>query len=69
MTRLPSAVFVVDPGEHETAVREARRLHIPVVAIADSNDDPTIIDHPIFANDHAKASVEWVIEKIREGIK
>ncbi len=69
LTRLPAAVFVVDAEEHKTAVREARRLKIPVVAIIDSNDDPALIDHPIFANDHAKASIEWVIERIREGIK
>lgn len=69
LTRLPAAVFIVDAGEHQTAVREARRLKIPIVAIVDSNDDPALVDYPIFANDHAKASIEWVIGRIREGIK
>ena len=69
LTRLPAALFIVDAKEHETAVREARRLKIPVVAMIDSNDDPTLVDYPIFANDHAKASIEWVVEKIKEGIK
>lgn len=69
LTRLPAALFVVDAAEHMTAVREARRLKIPIVAIIDSNDDPAFVDYPIFANDHAKASIDWVIERIREGIK
>ncbi|MCL4403941.1 30S ribosomal protein S2 [Patescibacteria group bacterium] len=69
LTRLPAALFIVDAKEHETAVREARRLKIPVVAVIDSNDDPTLVDHPIFGNDHAKASIEWIVERIREGIK
>jgi small subunit ribosomal protein S2 len=69
LTRLPAAIFIVDAEEHATAIREARRLKIPIVAIIDSNDDPALVDYPIFANDHAKASIEWVIGKIEEGIK
>jgi small subunit ribosomal protein S2 len=69
LTRLPAAIFIVDAEEHATAIREARRLKIPIVAIIDSNDDPALVDYPIFANDHAKASIEWIIGKIEEGIK
>ncbi len=68
LTRLPDALFVVDIEEHETAVREARRLHIPIVAILDTNDDPRQVEYPILANDHAKSSVEWVIEALKKGI-
>ncbi|MGC9610875.1 MAG: 30S ribosomal protein S2 [Minisyncoccia bacterium] len=69
LNRLPDAVLLVDPVESETAVAEAKRLHIPIVAIMDTNDDPTGIDYPIFANDHTKSSVDWIFAKIREAIK
>lgn len=69
MTRIPDALFIVDVEAHSTAVREARRLKIPIVAIIDTDDDPDLVDYPIFANDHAKSSIEWVVNKIREGIK
>jgi small subunit ribosomal protein S2 len=57
MRRLPGAVFVVDPHREAIAVREARRLEIPVVAITDTNCDPDLIDWVIPANDDAIRSV------------
>ncbi len=69
LSRLPDALFVVDITTHDTAVREARKLKIPIVAIVDTNDDPTLVDYPIFANDHNKKSIEWVCEKILEEVK
>jgi len=68
LKRLPSVLFVVDGEAHLTAIREARRLHIPVVAIIDSNDNPTLVDYPIVANDHSRKSIEWVIGHIKEAI-
>ncbi|MEK9154772.1 MAG: 30S ribosomal protein S2 [Patescibacteria group bacterium] len=66
LTRVPEAMFVVDLDikGHNTAIREARRMKVPVVAIIDSDDNPDLIDYPIPANDHAKASIEWIINKI-----
>lgn len=69
LTRLPDALFVVDIEEHKTAVREAQRMHIPVVALIDTNDDPAGVEYPIFANDHTKASIEWVIEAVKKKIE
>ena len=69
LSRLPDVLFVVDGGAHETAVREAERVRIPVVAIIDSDDDPDRIQYPIFANDHTKSSVEWIVEKVREALR
>lgn len=69
LTRLPNALFVVDPEVHMTAVREARKLGIPVVAIMDTNDDPNTIEYPIFANDRGRESIEWVFGKIKGEIK
>ena len=57
MGRLPGAVFVVDAKRETIAVREANRLKIPVIAITDTNADPSMIDHPIPGNDDAIRSV------------
>lgn len=67
--KVPDMLFVVDPEIHDTAVREAKRIKIPIVTILDSNDDPSQIDYPIFANDHAKSSIDWIFAKILEGLK
>jgi small subunit ribosomal protein S2 len=69
LTRLPDAVFVVDPTDSKTAAAEARKTNIPVIALMDTNDDPAVIDYPIFANDHTKASIEWVFARIKEAIR
>jgi small subunit ribosomal protein S2 len=69
LSRMPSAIFVVDAHEHSAAVREAKRLGIPVVAIMDSDDDPNTVEYPIIASDHAKSSIEWILNRVREGIR
>jgi len=66
MTRLPGAVFVVDPKNEAIAVREARRLNIPIVAIVDTNCDPDDIDYVIPGNDDAIRSIRLVTSKIAE---
>lgn len=69
LTRLPDAVFMVDSVIHKTAVREANRMHIPVVALVDTDDNPDLVQYPIFANDHARASIEWVLRAVEAGVK
>jgi len=69
LKKLPEAVFLVDPEAHDTAVREAKKLSIPVVAIIDTNDDPSKIDYPIFASDHSVKSIEWVMAKVGDAIR
>ena len=66
MRRLPGAIFVVDTKKEHTAVLEARRLEIPVVALADTNVDPDEIDYPIPANDDAIRAVRLLCEKMGE---
>ena len=61
LTRLPSALFVVDVLKEQIAVREANRLGIPVFGIVDTNSDPNNIDFVIPANDDAKDSVEIIL--------
>ena len=73
LTRLPSALFVVDVLKENIAVREANRLGIPVFGIVDTNSDPNNIDFVIPANDDAKDSVEVILSAccaaIAEGIE
>ena len=73
LTRLPSALFVVDVLKEQIAVREANRLGIPVFGIVDTNSDPNNIDFVIPANDDAKDSVEAILNAccaaIAEGIE
>jgi small subunit ribosomal protein S2 len=57
MTKLPQALFVVDTAEEETAVREANKLHIPVIGIVDTNADPSMVTYPIPGNDDAIRSI------------
>jgi small subunit ribosomal protein S2 len=66
MRRLPGAVFVIDTKKEHTAVLEARRLEIPVIALADTNTDPDEMDYPIPANDDAIRSVRLVCERIAD---
>ena len=73
LTRLPSAVFVVDVLKEHIAVREANRLGIPVFGMVDTNSDPTNIDYVIPANDDATKSVEVIVgamcEAMNEGLQ
>ena len=73
LTRLPSALFVIDVLKENIAVREANRLGIPVFAIVDTNSDPNNIDFMIPANDDAKDSIEVIMNAccaaIAEGLE
>ena len=73
LTRLPSALFVVDVMKENIAVKEANRLGIPVFGIVDTNSDPKNIDYVIPANDDAKDSVEVILNAccaaIAEGLE
>lgn len=68
MDRLPGMVFIVDIHKDETALREALRVHIPVVAIVDTNVDPTEIDYPIPANDDSIRSISLVTKVIANAV-
>jgi small subunit ribosomal protein S2 len=68
MTRLPAAMFIVDVSKEHIAVREAKRLNIPLFAIVDTNSDPTPIDFPIPANDDASKSISLILDKVTDSI-
>jgi len=69
LTRLPSALFIVDVCKEHIAVREAKRLGIPVFAMVDTNSDPSDIDFPIPANDDASKSISLIVELLCQSIE
>jgi len=66
MTRLPDAIFVIDSNKEQIAVREARKLGIPVVAVVDTNCDPTEVDYVIPGNDDALRAIRLFTSKISD---
>jgi len=68
MEMLPAAVFIIDPRKEKIAVAEAQRLGIPIVAIVDTNCDPTGIDYPVPGNDDAIRAVRLITARIADAI-
>ena len=66
MEKFPDALFVVDVKREHNAVAEARRLKIPIVAIADTNCDPDLVDYPIAGNDDALRSVRVILATVTQ---
>src|SRR5690606_23501802 len=69
LTRLPAALFVVDAKKEHIAIKEAKKLGIPVFAIVDTNSDPTSVEFPIPANDDAYKSVAIITQAIGRAIE
>jgi small subunit ribosomal protein S2 len=68
MDSLPSAVFIIDPRKEKIAVAEAQRLGIPIVAIVDTNCDPTGIDYAVPGNDDAIRAVRLITSRIADAV-
>ncbi len=68
MSRLPDAIFIIDSNKEQIAVREARKLGIPVVAVVDTNCDPSEVDYVIPGNDDALRAIRLFTSKISESI-
>jgi len=66
MEKLPAAIYVIDPKKEEIAVKEARKLGIPVVALVDTNCDPEMIDHLIPGNDDAIRSIKLITKLVAD---
>ena len=69
MKRLPSALVVIDVCNELNAVREANKLNIPIVAVVDTNGDPSLVDYPVAANDDAVKSVQIITSLFSEAVK
>lgn len=68
MKGLPGVMFIVDPDQEDIAVMEARKLHIPIVAITDTNCDPDLIDYVIPGNDDAIRAVKLIASVIADAV-
>jgi len=68
MEKIPDIIFIVDTVREELAVKEAKKLGIPVVAIADTNCDPDMIDYPIPGNDDAIKAINLITTKIADAV-
>ena len=66
LSKLPDAVFICDLDKNQLALREAKNKGIPVVAVVDTNIDPTLVDYVIPANDDAQSSVQYILGKVQE---
>lgn len=69
LTRLPAALFIVDITKENIAVREAKRLGIPVFAMADTNSNPNLVEFPIPANDDASKSISLIVDVVCNAIQ
>jgi len=69
LTRLPAALFIVDAKKEHIAIKEAKKLNIPVFAIVDTNSDPSTVDFPIPANDDAYKSISIITSIIGKAIE
>lgn len=69
VTKLPDAIFVLDLNEGMLAVREASKKGISIIALADTNTDPSVVDYAIPANDDAVSSVRYILDKVKETIQ
>ncbi len=68
MGRLPDIVYVVDPRKEDIAVLEARKVHVPLLSIVDSNCDPTEIDYPIPGNDDAIRAIRLLTSRVADAV-
>ena len=68
MKKLPGAMFVVDPRKEHNAIAEARKLHIPIVAIVDTNCDPDEVDYVIPANDDAIRAIKLISQTMANAV-
>ena len=68
MNRLPDALFVIDIGHENIAVQEAKKLGIPVIAVVDTNYDPTLVDYPIPGNDDAIRAVQLYVQAAADSV-
>jgi small subunit ribosomal protein S2 len=66
MGSVPSAVFIIDPSQELIAVAESRKLRVPIVAITDSNCDPSVVDYPIPGNDDAIRSIRLITSALAD---
>ena len=69
MKKTPDLIFIIDTNIESLAVAEAKKLNIPIIAVLDTNSDPTGIDYPIPGNDDARRSINLYCDLLKDTIK
>jgi len=69
MNALPGAVFILDIQANKTAAREARAMGIPIVALVNTDTDPTVADYPIPANNRLNSSIRWIVNYLKDSLQ
>jgi small subunit ribosomal protein S2 len=69
MAAKPGAVFIIDIVNDVNAVREAKKLGLPIVALVDTNADPTLVDYPVPCNDDAIKSIQLIVDYVKQAIE
>jgi len=69
LSKLPDTIFIIDSKREDNAVREAQKMNVPVVALVDTNADPTKVTYPIVANDDAIKSISMLVKVIADAYK
>ncbi|MDP2684369.1 MAG: 30S ribosomal protein S2 [bacterium] len=69
MEKMPAALFIIDMKKEKTAVREATKMNIPIIAMCDTNVNPELADYPIPSNDDATKSIKLIVGAIQSAIK
>jgi len=69
LTKMPDALFIIDTKKEKNAVKEAHQMHIPVIALSDTNVNPELVDYPIVGNDDSLSSVEYFVKDIINACK
>lgn len=69
LSKVPDVLVMIDPNLHTTAVREANRLKIPVIALANVDADPDVINYLVPGNDKARKSINWFLDKVEAAVE
>ncbi|MEK7611797.1 MAG: 30S ribosomal protein S2 [Patescibacteria group bacterium] len=69
LKRVPDLMVVAGVSDHMIAVKEAKKIRIPVVGILSSNVDPALVEYPIVANDRSASSIQWVMERLEQYVE
>lgn len=69
MDKLPEVLFVINPNLHATAVREAKKMKIPTVAVLNTDADPRAVEYPIPANDNSRAAAAFILEEMKQAFQ
>ena len=69
MESMPDVLIIIDPQLHITAIREAKRMRVPVIALANTDSDPDMFDYSVVGNTKSRMSIDWFLGKLKDAIR